>query len=62
MVHARQGRTWTTRQLTHDPEGYAIRPVMPRRLTGANRILYVWGDERTIGYTDYTSRVHALDF
>ena len=30
--------------------------------TAANRILYVWGDERTIGFTDYTTRIHALDF
>jgi len=29
---------------------------------GANRILYVRGDERTIGYTNYRSRIHALDF
>jgi hypothetical protein len=28
----------------------------------ANRILYVWGDQRTIGFTNYTTRVHALDF
>jgi BNR repeat-containing family member len=57
------GRTWTHRQLTDDTHGYAIRPVVPRGHTGTpRRILYVWGDERTIGYTDYTSRVHALDF
>ena len=57
------GRTWTHRQLTSDPTGYAIRPVTPRGLgQAANRILYVWGDERTIGFTDYTTRVHALDF
>ena len=57
------GRTWTHRQLTSDPNGYAIRPVTPRGLRqAANRILYVWGDERTIGFTDYTTRVHALDF
>ena len=41
------------RQLTSDPNGYAIRPVTPRGLTGANRILYVRGDERTIGFTNY---------
>ena len=29
-----EGRTWTTRQLTADPDGYAIRPVTPRGLTG----------------------------
>ena len=56
------GRTWTSRQLTHDPTGYSIRPVTPRGLTGADRILYVRGDERTIGFTDYRTRVHALDF
>jgi hypothetical protein len=56
------GRTWTSRQLTHDPTGYSIRPVTPRGLTGANRILYVRGDERTIGFTDFRTRVHALDF
>ena len=56
------GRTWTSRQLTHDPTGYSIRPVTPRGLTGANRILYVRGDERTIGFTNYRTRVHALDF
>ena len=56
------GRTWSSRRLTNDPDGYSIRPVTPRGLTGANRILYVWGDERTIGFTDYTTRVHALDF
>ena len=57
------GRTWTHQQLTNDPNGYAIRPVTPRGLgQSANRILYVWGDERTIGFTDYTTRVHALDF
>jgi hypothetical protein len=56
------GRTWTTRQLTADPSGYAIRPVAPRGLRGANRIFYVWGDERTKGYRDFTSRIHALDF
>jgi hypothetical protein len=39
-----------------------MRPVTPRELRGANRILYVWGDERTTGFTDYTTRVHALDF
>jgi putative BNR repeat neuraminidase len=57
-----QGRTWTTRRLTSDPSGFSMRPVTPRGLIGANRILYVWGDERTTGFTDYTTRVHALDF
>ena len=31
------GRTWTHRQLTNDPEGYAIRPVVPRGHTGSPR-------------------------
>ena len=57
-----EGRTWTTRQLTAYPDAYAIRPVTPRRLTTANRIVFVKGDERTIGYTNYRSRVHVLDF
>jgi hypothetical protein len=56
------GRSWTSRQLTHDPTGYSIRPVTPRGLTGGNRILYVRGDERTIGFTNFRTRVHALDF
>jgi BNR repeat-containing family member len=56
------GRTWTTRRLTDDPNGYAIRPVAPRGLAGADRILYVHGDERTIGFTNYKSRVRVLDF
>jgi hypothetical protein len=57
------GRTWTHRQLTTDPNGYSIRPVTPRgQLQSRNRILYVWGDERTIGFRDYRTRVHALDF
>src|SRR4029450_10144230 len=56
-------RTWTHRQLTSDPNGYAIRPVTPRgQGQSRNRILYVWGDERTIGFTDYTTRVHAPHF
>ena len=55
------GRTWQTQQLTSDDSGFSMRPVAPRG-TGANRVLYVWGDERTRGYTDYTTRIHALDF
>ena len=57
-----EGRTWATRQLTAYPDAYAIRPVTPRRLTTANRIVFVKGDEKTIGYTNYRSRVHVLDF
>ncbi len=53
------GRTWADRRLTADPAGYAIRPVLPRG--GAARLLYVWGDERTRGYGDFTTRIHALD-
>ena len=56
------GKTWTQRQLTNYPDAYAIRPVTPRRLTTANRVLFVKGDERTIGFTNYRSRVHVLDF
>ena len=57
-----EGRTWDARRLTDYPDAYAIRPVTPRRLTTANRIVFVKGDERTIGYTNYRSRVHVLDF
>lgn len=56
------GRTWTTLQLTTDPTGYSIRPVTPRGLTGADRVLYSRGAETTIGFTDYRTRIHALDF
>ena len=57
-----EGRTWSTRQLTADPTGFCVRPVTPRGLRGANRVLYVWGDERTHSWNDFTTRVHALDF
>jgi hypothetical protein len=37
--------------------------VTPGGLTGAKRILFSrWGDETTIGYTDYRARIRALDF
>ena len=44
-----------SRRLRHPP-GHAARAH--RR----QPVLYVHGDERTIGFTDYTTRVHALDF
>jgi hypothetical protein len=57
------GRTWTTRQLTHDSDHYSIRPVTPRGLKGAaDRVLFSRGDETTKGFTDYRTRIHALDF
>ena len=55
------GRSWQTQQLTFDDSGFSVRPVAPRG-TGLNRVLYWWGDERTRGYTDYRTRIHALDF
>lgn len=58
-----RGRTWSHRQLTDAPDGYSIRPVSPRGLRGArNQIIFIRGDNRTVGYRDYRSRVHALDF
>jgi hypothetical protein len=58
-----RGRTWSTRQLTDDPNGYSIRPVTPRfRRTGPNQIVFVRGDNRTIGYSNYRTRIHALEF
>ena len=56
------GRTWSHRQLTADPSGFCVRPVTPRGLRDANRILYVWGDDRTKSWRDFTTRVRALDF
>jgi hypothetical protein len=58
-----RGRTWSSRQLTDDPDGYSIRPVTPRfRRGGPNQIVFIRGDDRTIGFTDYRTRVHALEF
>lgn len=57
-----EGRTWTTQRLTDFADRYAIRPVTPRGLRGADRALFVVGDETTKGFTDFRSRVHALDF
>jgi hypothetical protein len=36
--------------------------VTPRGLTDAKRVLFVRGDETTTGFTNYRTRVHALDF
>jgi hypothetical protein len=55
-----EGRTWRSRQVTADPSGYCIRPVSPRGLSGANLVVYVRGDRRTVGYTDYRSRIHCV--
>src|SRR5688572_16571799 len=57
-----EGRTWTTRQLTARPDGFCARPVTPRGLPGANRVLYWTGDERTTGWTKFVTRIRALDF
>jgi hypothetical protein len=56
-----EGRTWTHRQLTADPSGFCVRPVTPRGSRGADRIVYVWGDERTKSWRDFTTRIRALD-
>ena len=56
------GRTWSHRQLTADPSGFCVRRVTPRGLRDGNRILYVWGDDRTKSWRDFTTRVRALDF
>ena len=61
VVHARLGRTWTHRAADHRPRRLRHPPGHAARArAGANRILYVWGDERTIGFTNYTTRVHAV--
>ncbi len=57
-----EGRTWSTRQLTSNPAGFSARPVTPRGLRGANRVLFFTGDERTTGWRKYVTRIHALDF
>lgn len=57
-----EGRTWQTRQLTEDASHYSIRPVTPRGLADANRVLFSRGDETTIGFTNYRTRIFALDF
>jgi hypothetical protein len=57
-----EGRTWSTRQLTFNPSGFSARPVTPRGLRDANRVLFYTGDERTTGWRKYVTRIHALDF
>ena len=42
-----EGRTWSTRQLTADPTASASARSRRAGSRGANRVLYVWGDERT---------------
>ena len=42
--------------------GLSARPVTPRGLRGANRVLYWAGDERTTGWTKFVTRIRALDF
>jgi BNR repeat-containing family member len=56
-----EGRTWETQRLTDFSDHYAIRPVTPRGLRGADRVLFAKGDETTKGYTNYRTRIHALD-
>jgi hypothetical protein len=55
-----EGRTWTSRQLTNDPDHYCIRPVTPRGLGAPNTVLFSKGDHRTKGFTDYLTRIHAI--
>ena len=55
------GRSWQSQQLTSHDDGFSIRPVTPRG-SDLSRVLYSFGDERTRGYRDYTTRIHALDF
>ncbi len=57
-----EGRTWQTKRLTNDTDHYSIRPVIPRGLHPADRVLFSRGDEKTIGFTNYSTRIHALDF
>lgn len=57
-----EGRSWTRRQLTSRPDGFCARPVTPRGLRDANRVLYWTGDERTTGWTKFVTRIRALDF
>jgi hypothetical protein len=57
-----EGRTWTTKRLTNDPNHYSIRPVRPRHLREYDRVLFTRGDETTIGFTNYRTRVWAHDY
>lgn len=57
-----EGRSWTTRQLTDDAKHYAVRPVKPRGLEGANQVLYSRGNRRTRGYTRYRTQICVLEF
>jgi hypothetical protein len=58
-----RGRTWSTRRLTNASDGYSIRPVSPRGLRGTrNQVLFARGDNRTVGFTDYRTRIHAIEF
>jgi hypothetical protein len=54
------GRSWRSRQLTFDTDHYCIRPVTPRGLRGANMVLFSHGDRSTKGFTDFRTRIHAL--
>ncbi len=36
--------------------------MTPRGLRDANRIIYVWVDELTTSWNDFTTLVRALDF
>jgi hypothetical protein len=60
---ADRGRTWSSRRLTDAADGYSIRPVSPRGLRGArNQVLFSRGDNSTIGFRDYRTRIHAIEF
>jgi hypothetical protein len=54
------GRTWRSRQLTFEADHYCIRPVTPRGLRVANLVLFSRGDRSTKGFTDFRTRIHAL--
>ena len=54
------GRSWRHTRLTNEPSHYCIRPVTPRGLQNANRVLFSRGDRSTVGFTDFRTRIHAL--